>query len=145
MSDPDAAIDARVAPAVSEPVFVKRRVGAFSSTDLETYLRANSVDTIALAGFSTSGVILSTLCWAADRDFRVVVISDLCADCEGSSRRCGACLYVRAVCVCGRRSYSPTHNCAVLPAADKEVHDILTTKVFLKQAHVMTSAEILDA
>lgn len=79
-TDASSGIDERVAPTTTEPVFVKRRVGAFSTTDLEAFLRAKGVETIVLAGFSTSGVILSTLCWAADRDFRVVVLKDLCAD-----------------------------------------------------------------
>lgn len=161
MSDPDAAIDTRIAPLASEPVFVKRRVGAFSSTDLESFLRAKGVDTIVLAGFSTSGVILSTLCWAADRDFRVVVLADLCADCEVFGARAWQIARYWASseprgATCGGRQRSQMlaphslngsiRSAALNPsAADKEVHSVLTSKVFAKQAHVMTSAEVLEA
>jgi nicotinamidase-related amidase len=33
-----------------------------------------------LAGISTSGCVLSTLRDASDRDYRLIVVSDLCAD-----------------------------------------------------------------
>ena len=38
------------------------------------------VDTLLLAGVSTSGVVLSTVRDAADRDYRIYVIKDACAD-----------------------------------------------------------------
>jgi nicotinamidase-related amidase len=38
------------------------------------------VDTLVLAGISTSGVVLSTTRDAADRDFRLLVLADCCAD-----------------------------------------------------------------
>lgn len=31
-------------------------------------------------GISTSGVVLSTVRWAADMDYRMVVVADACAD-----------------------------------------------------------------
>lgn len=58
----------------------KTRVGAFSTTDLAEQLRKRGIDTLILAGISTSGVVLSTVRDAADRDFRLVVLSDACAD-----------------------------------------------------------------
>jgi nicotinamidase-related amidase len=54
--------------------------GAFSTTDLDERLRAPGVDTLVLAGIGTSGVVLSTVCDAADRDYRLYVLSDACAD-----------------------------------------------------------------
>jgi nicotinamidase-related amidase len=59
---------------------VKRRVSAFSGSDLDVVLRANAISTLVLAGIATSGVVLSTLREAADRDFGLVVLSDACAD-----------------------------------------------------------------
>jgi nicotinamidase-related amidase len=59
---------------------VKHRVSAFTGTDLELILRANSIDTLVLCGIATSGVVLSTLVDAFDRDYRMVVIGDLCLD-----------------------------------------------------------------
>jgi nicotinamidase-related amidase len=58
----------------------KTRVGAFSTTDLDRRLRERGVDTLVLAGISTSGVVLSTVRDASDRDYRIVVLEDACAD-----------------------------------------------------------------
>ena len=72
----------RLAPQPDDIVVRKTRVGSFSTTDLDQQLRSRGVDTLLLAGISTSGVVLSTVRDAADRDYRVVVLSDLCADPE---------------------------------------------------------------
>lgn len=77
---PGAEVHARVAPRPGEAVVVKRRVGAFSTTDLETILRAQGVTTLVLMGIATSGVVLSTVRWAADADYELVVVEDCCAD-----------------------------------------------------------------
>jgi nicotinamidase-related amidase len=74
------AIDGRVAPRRDDKVVRKTRVGAFDRTDLDQWLRDLSIDTLILSGISTSGVVLSTVCDAADRDYRLVVVSDACAD-----------------------------------------------------------------
>ncbi len=65
-----------------DPVVVKRRVSAFSGSDLDAILRATQAEELVLAGISTSGVVLSTLRQAADLDYRLVVLSDACADRE---------------------------------------------------------------
>ena len=75
-----AEVNAKVAPQPGDIVVTKRRVGAFSTTDLETILRAKNIDTLVLFGISTSGVVLSTVRWAADMDYRMVVVADACAD-----------------------------------------------------------------
>ena len=77
---PGAEIDARVAPQPGDIVVTKRRVGAFSTTDLETILRAKNINKLVLFGISTSGVVLSTVRWAADMDYSLAVVSDACAD-----------------------------------------------------------------
>lgn len=77
---PGAEVNAKVAPQPGDIVVTKRRVGAFSTTDLETILRAKNIDTVVLFGISTSGVVLSTVRWAADMDYRMVVVADACAD-----------------------------------------------------------------
>jgi nicotinamidase-related amidase len=69
-----------VAPEDEDIVVRKTRVGAFSTTDLDARLRGQGVDTIVLAGLHTSGVILSTVRDAADRDYRVVLLADCIAD-----------------------------------------------------------------
>jgi nicotinamidase-related amidase len=77
---PEAAIHPDLAPQEGDVVVTKTRHGAFSTTNLVTHLHGRDVDTLFLAGVSTSGVVLSTVRDAADRDFRLHVISDCCAD-----------------------------------------------------------------
>jgi nicotinamidase-related amidase len=77
---PTTAIDERVAPAAGDVVVRKTRVGAFSTTDLHDQLQDLGVDTIVLAGISTSGVVLSTVIEAHDLDYRVLVLAEGCAD-----------------------------------------------------------------
>lgn len=77
---PATAIDARVAPNDGDIIVRKSRVSAFSTTDLAEQLRSRGVNTLILAGISTSGVVLSSVRDAADRDYRLFVLSDACAD-----------------------------------------------------------------
>jgi nicotinamidase-related amidase len=77
---PSTAIDERVAPAAGDVVVRKTRIGAISTTDLHDQLQDLGVDTIVLAGISTSGVVLSTVIEAHDLDYRVFVLADGCAD-----------------------------------------------------------------
>jgi nicotinamidase-related amidase len=77
---PTTVIDQRVAPAAGDVVVRKTRVGAFSTTDLHDQLQDLGVDTIVVAGISTSGVVLSTVIEAHDLDYRVFVLADGCAD-----------------------------------------------------------------
>jgi nicotinamidase-related amidase len=79
---PTAAVHDRVAPAPGDIVVRKTRVGAFSTTDLDRQLRERDIDTLILAGISTSGVVLSTVRDASDRDYRIVVLSDASDDPE---------------------------------------------------------------
>ncbi|MEV0266491.1 isochorismatase family protein [Streptomyces sp. NPDC050617] len=58
----------------------KTRVGAFSTTSLDAFLREQGIDTLVLAGIVTSGVVLSTVREAADRDYRLFVLADACDD-----------------------------------------------------------------
>jgi nicotinamidase-related amidase len=78
--DPVSLIHSSVTPREGEPVIVKHRVNAFFGTDLDMVLRARGVDTLVLMGHATSGVILSTVRYAADADYRIVVVEDGCAD-----------------------------------------------------------------
>jgi nicotinamidase-related amidase len=65
---PETAIHDAVAPQPGDLVVRKTRTGAFSTTDLHARLRERGVDTLVLAGVATSGVVLSTVRDAADRD-----------------------------------------------------------------------------
>lgn len=100
-------VDARpvIAPEGGEVVVTKRRVSAFTGSDLEVLLRAGEIDHLVLTGIATSGVVLSTVREAADKDYRLTVLADLCSDPE------------------------------------PEVHTLLMTKVFARQAQVLNGSE----
>jgi nicotinamidase-related amidase len=103
---PTTAIHERVAPEPGDIIVRKTRFGAFSTTDLAERLRDRGITTLILAGVSTSGVVLSTVRDAADRDYQVFVLADATADPEPG------------------------------------VHDFLTERVFPRQAHVITVAQL---
>ena len=69
-----------ITPEGGDVVVTKRRVSAFTGSDLEVVLRAGETDHLVLCGIATSGVVLSTLREAADKDYRCTVLADLCAD-----------------------------------------------------------------
>lgn len=98
-------IEPALTPEAGEVVVIKRRISAFTGSDLEVILRAFKTQHLILSGVSTSGVVLSTLREAADRDYRLTILSDCCGD------------------------------------GDEEVHRVLTTKIFPRQADVMTVEE----
>lgn len=77
---PATQVHERIAPAEDDIVVRKTRVGAFSTTDLADRLTARGIDTLVLAGVATSGVVLSTVRDAADRDYRLLVLADAVAD-----------------------------------------------------------------
>jgi nicotinamidase-related amidase len=81
-------IHAGVVPKDGDIVVMKHRVSAFTGTDLEMILRANEIETLVLFGIATSGVVLSTLADAADRDYRLTVIRDCCADTDAELHSC---------------------------------------------------------
>ncbi|WP_211092973.1 cysteine hydrolase family protein [Chitinophaga polysaccharea] len=101
------AIHPAVAPLPGETIVAKKRYSAFAGSDLDTVLKAQQVERLVLAGYSTSGVVLSTLREAGDKDYQLTVLSDGCGD------------------------------------TDAEVHQLLMTKVFVRQAEVTTIDEWL--
>ena len=98
-------IDPAITPQPGDLTVIKRRVSAFTGSDLEVILRAKNSCHLVLAGISTSGVVLSTVREAADKDYGRIVLSNGCAD------------------------------------PNEEVHNVLMTKVFPRQADVVTVAE----
>ncbi len=94
-----------VAPQPGDIKIIKKRISAFTGSDLEVVLRSLGISHIVLTGIATSGVVLSTLREAADKDYTITVVSDCCAD------------------------------------RDEEVHRVLMTKIFPRQAEVVKAAE----
>lgn len=76
-----------VAPQLGETTVVKKRVSAFTGSDLEVVLRSQQIESLVLTGIATSGVVLSTLREAADKDYRLVVLSDACIDGDSEVHR----------------------------------------------------------
>jgi len=74
-------------PIDGDVVVTKRRVSAFTGSDLEVVLRARGITHLMLCGISTSGVVLSTTREAADKDFKLTVLSDLCFDSDPAVHR----------------------------------------------------------
>ena len=80
ISDPVQLIHPAVLPLAGEVVVGKHRVNALYGTALDLILRANTIDTLIILGYATSGVVLSTVRYAADLDYRLLVVEDCCAD-----------------------------------------------------------------
>jgi len=78
--DENMKIISTLAPQPNEVIVTKRRYSAFTGSDLEVVLRAKGIQHLVLAGCSTSGVVLSTVREAADKDYRLTVLSDGCED-----------------------------------------------------------------
>jgi nicotinamidase-related amidase len=76
-----------LAPRAEDPVVVKKRVSAFAGSDLDVLLRSSGITHLVLTGIATSGVVLSTLRDAADRDYELTVLSDACADADPEVHR----------------------------------------------------------
>jgi nicotinamidase-related amidase len=69
-----------IAPTEKDLVITKRRVSAFTGSDLEVILRGQGITHLVLCGIATSGVVLSTTREAADKDYGITILSDLCRD-----------------------------------------------------------------
>ncbi|MFC9622991.1 cysteine hydrolase family protein [Streptomyces sp. NPDC056930] len=78
--DPAAAIHERLAPQDGDIIVRKIRYGGISTTDLDQQLRERGITTLVVSGISTSGVVLSTVIDAADRDYQLYLLSDGVAD-----------------------------------------------------------------
>jgi nicotinamidase-related amidase len=80
LDDAAAQVHPRLLTGERDVVVTKKRVGAFAGSDLEQVLRGVGAEHLVLAGIATSGVVLTTVRDAADRDYELTVLSDLCAD-----------------------------------------------------------------
>lgn len=76
----DIEIIPQLCPRDQEPLVFKQRIGAFTGTDLNMILQAQGIETLICMGVTTSGVVLSTTCQAADLDYQMIMVRDGCAD-----------------------------------------------------------------
>ncbi len=77
---PEVAIHPAITPKPGEPVLTKSRTGPFTTTNLIEILKKQKAETLVLLGISTSGCVLTTVRCGADMDYKLVVLSDCCAD-----------------------------------------------------------------
>jgi len=69
-----------VAPAPGETVFCKRHASAFFGTDLAAWLAFRRVDTLLVAGCTTSGCVRASVIDASAHNLRPVVVTDCVGD-----------------------------------------------------------------
>ena len=72
-------IKQEVRPLPDEPIIGKDVNSAFIGTDLETRLRAMSVDTVVIAGLTTAHCVSTTTRMAGNLGFKVLLAADACA------------------------------------------------------------------
>jgi nicotinamidase-related amidase len=75
-------IDSNLEPLHDEIIVTKRRISAFIGSDLEVVLRALDIKHLVLTGYATSGVVLSTYCEAADKDYQMTILSNCCGNAD---------------------------------------------------------------
>lgn len=81
------AVDEQIAPEDSERVILKKYASAFFGTDLETELTTHRVDTLVLAGVTTSGCIRATAVDSLQHGYRTIIPADAVGDrAEGPHR-----------------------------------------------------------
>lgn len=83
----DAAWLPSLPPQPGEMLLMKRKAGSFSTTALDVLLREQGRDTLVLMGVATSGCVLSTVRWAADINYQLVVVKDACDDADEEVHR----------------------------------------------------------
>lgn len=79
--DPDLGIEE------TDIIVNKKRISAFSGSDLEMILRSQDISSLVLSGIATSGIVLSTVREAFDKDYQLTVLSDACMDSDPEVHR----------------------------------------------------------
>jgi nicotinamidase-related amidase len=77
---PEVEIHPELAIQSGDLIVESTRLGAFSRSDLDEQLTNLGVTTLIVTGVDTSGVVLSTVRDAADKDYRLIVLADCTAD-----------------------------------------------------------------
>ena len=78
--DPSCRVDESLAPQPGEMVLQKTTSGPCNSTKLDQMLRVLQIDSVVVTGVATDICVAQTAREFGDRDFRVVVAEDACAN-----------------------------------------------------------------
>ena len=73
-------VAARLSPVGDERVILKKYASAFFGTDLETELTTHRVDTLVIAGVTTSGCVRATAVDSLQHGYRTIVPADAVGD-----------------------------------------------------------------
>lgn len=77
-------IDDKIAPELgqqaNEPLIIAHRASVFFGTDLQARLSAQGIETLIMVGIASTGVVLSSIAYASDADFRLLTVKDCCYD-----------------------------------------------------------------
>jgi maleamate amidohydrolase len=73
-------IDDRITPGPGEPVVVKKFASAFFGTDVAQRLNDQGVDTVVIAGCSTSGCVRASVIDSMQYGFRTIVVAQAVGD-----------------------------------------------------------------
>jgi nicotinamidase-related amidase len=77
-------IDDKIAPELgqqaNEPLIIAHRASVFFGTDLQARLSAQGIETLVMVGIASTGVVLSSIAYASDADFRLLTVKDCCYD-----------------------------------------------------------------
>lgn len=79
-SSEQTAIDSRLPVAASDLVFRKTHASCFFGTDLDARLKDHAIDSLVIAGFTTSGCVRATAVDGLQHDYRVTVVEDAVGD-----------------------------------------------------------------
>lgn len=74
----------QLAPRPGEHTVFKHRYSPFHNTDLELLLKNLGTETLVIGGVNTNNCVLCTCFEAFNRDFRVVLMPDVCASMNGA-------------------------------------------------------------
>lgn len=77
-------VDDQISPELgrqaNEPLIIAHRASVFFGTDLEARLSAQGIDSLIMVGIASTGVVLSSVAYASDADFRLYTVKDCCYD-----------------------------------------------------------------
>ncbi|MBK5104883.1 MAG: cysteine hydrolase [Burkholderiales bacterium] len=85
-----------LAPRPGEFTVFKHRYSPFDNTDLELLLRNLRIDTLVIGGVNTNNCVLCSCFEAFNRDYRVVLMQDVCASMNGPEYHLAALKVIEA-------------------------------------------------